>query len=55
MTFGARWGGGVVFVFVRRSRKVVLEKLVTLISWDSKDFLICLVMVGKKLYQINLH
>ena len=34
-----------VFVLVRRSRKVVPDELVTLMSWDSRDFLIFLVMV----------
>ena len=37
-----------VFVLVRRSRKVVPDKFVTLMSWDSRDFLIFLVMVGWK-------
>ena len=45
MALGVRWGGGVVFVFVGISRKVVSEELVTLMSWDPGDFLICLVMV----------
>ena len=37
-----------VFVLVSRSRKVVSDELVTLMSWDSRDFLIFLVMVGCK-------
>ena len=37
--------GGVVFVLVRRSRKVVYDELLTLMSWDYTDFLIFLVMV----------
>ena len=48
MTLGVRWGGGVVFVLVRRSRKVVPEELVNLMLWNARDFLICLVMVGWK-------
>ena len=36
-----------VFVLVRRSRKVIPEELVTLMSWDPRDFLSCLVMVRK--------
>ena len=35
-----------VFVLVSRSRKVVPEELVTLVSWDPRYFLICLVIVG---------
>ena len=35
-----------VFLLVRRSREVVPEELVTLISWDPRYFLICLVIVG---------
>ena len=37
-----------VFVLASRSRKVVPDELVTLMSWDSRDFLIFLVMVGWK-------
>ena len=37
-----------VFVLVSRSRRVVPDKLVTLTSWNSRDFLIFLVMVGWK-------
>ena len=37
-----------VFVLMRISRKVFPEKLVTLMSWDSRDFLTCLVIVGSK-------
>ena len=37
-----------VFVMVSRSRKVVPDELVTLMSWDSRNFLIFLVMVGWK-------
>ena len=37
-----------VFVLVRRSRRVVPDELVTLTSWDARDFLIFLVMVGWK-------
>ena len=37
-----------VFVLVSRSRKVVPDELVPLMSWDSRDFLIFLVMVGWK-------
>ena len=48
MTLGVRWGGGVVFVLVSRSRKVVPEKHVTLMSLDTRDILICLMMVGWK-------
>ena len=40
--------GGVVFVLVSRSREVVPDEFVTLMSWDSRDFLICLVIVGWK-------
>ena len=39
---------GVVFVLVNRSRRVVPDELVTLTSWDARDFLIFLVMVGWK-------
>ena len=45
---GVRRGGDVVFVLVSRSRKVVHDELVTLMSLDSWDFLIFLVMVGWK-------
>ena len=38
-----------VFVLVSRSRRVVPDELVTLTSWDARDFLIFLVMVGWKL------
>ena len=41
-------GKGVVFVLMSRSRKVVPEELVTLMSWDPINFLICLVMVEWK-------
>ena len=34
-----------VFVLVSKSRKVVPDELVTLMSWDSRDFLTFLVMV----------
>ena len=37
-----------VFVLVSRSRRVVPGELVTLTSWDARDFLIILVMVGWK-------
>ena len=37
-----------VYVLVSRSRKVVPGELVTLMSWESRDFLIFLVMVGWK-------
>ena len=37
-----------VFVLVSRSRRVVPDELVTLMSWDARDFLIFLVMVGWK-------
>ena len=37
-----------VFVLVSRSRRVVPNELVTLTSWDARDFLIFLVMVGWK-------
>ena len=37
-----------VFVLVSRSRRVVPDELVTLMSWDSRDFLIFLVMVGSR-------
>ena len=39
-----------VFVLVSRprSRKTIPEELVTLMSWDSSDLLIFLVMVGWK-------
>ena len=37
-----------VFVLVSRSRRVVLNELVILTSWDARDFLIFLVMVGWK-------
>ena len=37
-----------VFVLVSRSRRVVTDELVTLTSWDARDFLIFLVMVGWK-------
>ena len=33
---------------VSRSRRVVPDELVTLTSWDSRDFLIFLVMIGWK-------
>ena len=36
-----------VFVLVSRSRRVVPDELVTLTSWDARDFLIFLVMVGE--------
>ena len=36
------------FVLVSRSRRVVPDELVTLTSWDVRDFLICLVMVWWK-------
>ena len=36
-----------IFVFERRSRKVIPEELVTLMAWDPRDFLSCLVMVRK--------
>ena len=35
-----------VFVLVSRSRRVVPDELVTLTSWDARDFLIFLVMVA---------
>ena len=44
---GSEVGGGVVFVLLRRSRKVVPEELATLMSWDPRDFLSCLVIVGR--------
>ena len=37
-----------VFVLVFRSNRVVPDELVTLTSWDARDFLIFLVMVGWK-------
>ena len=37
-----------VSVLVSRSRRVVPDELVTLTSWDARDFLIFLVMVGWK-------
>ena len=37
-----------VFVLVSWSRRVVPDELVTLTSWDARDFLIFLVMVGWK-------
>ena len=37
-----------VFVLVSRSRRVVPDELVTLTSWDARDFLIFLVMVEWK-------
>ena len=37
-----------VFVLVSRSRRVVPDELVTLMSLDPKNFLIFLVMVGWK-------
>ena len=37
-----------VFFLVSRSRNVVPDELVTLMSWDSRDFLIFLVMVALK-------
>ena len=37
-----------VFVLVSRSRRVVPDELVTLTSWDARDFLIFLVMVRWK-------
>ena len=37
-----------VFVLVSRSRRVVPDELVTLKSWNARDFLILLVMVGWK-------
>ena len=37
-----------VIVLVSRSRRVVPDELVTLTSWDARDFLIFLVMVGWK-------
>ena len=37
-----------VFVLVSRSRKVVPDELVTLMSWDSRNFLMILVMVRWK-------
>ena len=37
-----------VFILVSKSRKVVPDELVTLMSWDSRDFLIFLVVVGWK-------
>ena len=37
-----------VFVLVSRSPRVVPDELVTLTSWDARDFLIFLVMVGWK-------
>ena len=36
-----------ILVLVRRSRKVVPEEIVTLMSWDPRHFLSCLVMVGE--------
>ena len=36
------------FVLVSRSRRVVPDELVTLTSWDARDFLIFLVMPGWK-------
>ena len=35
-----------VFVLVSRSRRVVPDELVTLMLWDSRDFLIYLVIIG---------
>ena len=35
-----------VFVLVSRSRMVVPDELAILTSWDARDFLIFLVMVG---------
>ena len=37
MTLGVMWGGGLIFVLMRRSRKVVPEELVTLMSWDPRQ------------------
>ena len=37
-----------VFVLVSRSCRVVPDELVTLTSWDARDFLIFFVMVGWK-------
>ena len=37
-----------VFVLLSRSRRVVPDELVTLTSWDARDFLIFLVTVGWK-------
>ena len=37
-----------VFILVSRSRRVVPDELVTLTSWDPRDFLIFLVMVEWK-------
>ena len=37
-----------VFGLVSRSRRVVHDELVTLMLWDSRDYLIFLVMVGWK-------
>ena len=35
-----------VFILVSKSRKVVPDELVTLMSWDFRDFLTFLEMVG---------
>ena len=48
MTLGVRREGGMVFVLVSRSRRVVPDEVVTLKSWDARDFLIFLLMVGWK-------
>ena len=37
-----------IFVLVSRSRRVVPDELVILTSWDARDLLIFLVMVGWK-------
>ena len=44
MILGVRWGEA--WSSFCRSRKIVPEELVTLMSWDPTDFLICLVIVG---------
>ena len=46
MTLGVRWGAGGFLVLVKRSRKVVPEEFVTLMSWDPINFLSCLVTVA---------
>ena len=38
MVLGVRWGGGVVLVLVRRSRRVVEEECVTLTSCCPRIF-----------------
>ena len=48
MTLEVRCEGGVIFVLVSRSRKVVPDELVNFMSWDSRDLSIILVIVGWK-------